>query len=127
MPKLKNPRHEAFCQEYQIDRNASQSYKRVYGCKIKVAETNGVRLLQNAQVKQRLSELQDRHIKKSEITVDWIEQKTKEIAEQGEQDSARLKALEMLGRARAMYTDKQKIEGDISIHKSIVDQIEEED
>ena len=52
MPKLKNPRHEAFCREYLIDLNQTQAYLRVYKStkSEKAARANSARLIVNDNV-----------------------------------------------------------------------------
>lgn len=66
MPKLKNLKHETFCQEYASTLNATESYKRVYGASQRVAEVNGSKLLSNTKLQQRFKELMELRLKRIE-------------------------------------------------------------
>ena len=66
MGKLKNAKHERFCQEYIIDLNATQAYIRV-GYSEKGAETASSRLLTNVKVQQRIAELKGKVGEKLEV------------------------------------------------------------
>lgn len=49
------PKQARFVDEYLLDLNATQAYKRVYGCSDAVANANGSRLLVNASVQAALA------------------------------------------------------------------------
>lgn len=58
---LKNPKHEAFCLHYAKTSNATESYKIAYNRNMSdnAAGSSARRLLQNAKIQERLSELCD--------------------------------------------------------------------
>ena len=58
MPPLANPKHEAFAQRVAKDGNATKAYQSVYTSARHAAETSASRLLKNAKVIARLTELQ---------------------------------------------------------------------
>ena len=64
-------RHEAFCEEYVKDRNATQAAIRA-GYSPKTAYSQGHRLLKNAEVAARISELQAEAAARNERDVDGI-------------------------------------------------------
>ena len=71
--KLKNLRHERFCQEYVKDHNGSEAYKRA-GYKINgnASRVNASRLLTNANVQNRIAELEEQIRERNEIETDEI-------------------------------------------------------
>lgn len=71
MPRLKNSKHETFCQEYMIDLNGARAYRRTYG-KVKGARVSASKLLSKANVAGRIVELKARRSKKLEITQDMV-------------------------------------------------------
>lgn len=73
-------KHLAFCREYLIDLNATRAYKTVYKCSVKVAEVNGCRLLRNAKVQKKLTELIQKRAKRTEITADEVLREVARIA-----------------------------------------------
>ena len=64
-------RYETFCQEYLKDRNATRAAKRA-GYSPKTAYSQGHRLLKNAEVACRVSELQAEAAARNERDVDGI-------------------------------------------------------
>lgn len=74
------PKREAFCEEYLIDLNATQAAIRA-GYSEKSAEVEGSRLLSNAKVKARVSELMAERSERVAITADYVLGSLKEVAE----------------------------------------------
>lgn len=70
-----NAKHERFCKEYVIDRNATQAYIRC-GYSSKGAGASGARLVKNAKVAARIAELESEVLtnltNKHEITQERI-------------------------------------------------------
>ncbi|MDR5867934.1 terminase small subunit [Halomonas koreensis] len=70
MSKLKNPRHEAFAQQYALTHNASEAYRQAFKAagRMKPADiaSSASRLLKNVNVASRVSELQEVVAKKAE-------------------------------------------------------------
>jgi len=85
MGKLKNSRHERFCHEYIKDGNATQAYLRV-GYSKNGARQSAQRLLTNADIQERIAELQHKSNEKCIIERDWIIQKLKRAVEYGAQE-----------------------------------------
>lgn len=81
MAKLKNEKHERFCNEYIKDLNATQSYMRTY--KVKKEETAkaaAARLLTNVNVQARIREIMARREKRTEITTDMVVKRLADLA-----------------------------------------------
>jgi hypothetical protein len=70
MGKLKNAKHELFCQEYLANElNATKAYQKVYNPKTG-ASASGARLLANVKITQRVEELKSKRSKKIEKSSD---------------------------------------------------------
>lgn len=54
-----NERQERFCQEYMIDKNATQAYIRAYGCSYNAAKVGACKLLTNPNIRQRIEQMRD--------------------------------------------------------------------
>lgn len=126
-----NSKHKAFCDDYLITLNATESYMKVYGCNYDVAKANGSRLLANANVKKYLDERMkakedNRIMKQDEILAILtsiargteqeedvsVTQVGKVIRfEKNPSNKDRMKALELLGKRYRLFTDK--VEADI--------------
>ncbi|RUR52707.1 terminase small subunit [Vreelandella populi] len=66
-------RQSRFVDEYLIDLNAAQAYQRAgYKAKGNAAETNAIRLLRNAQVKQAIQTRMSRRSERTQIDADYI-------------------------------------------------------
>lgn len=124
-------KQKAFCDYYIESLNATESYKRAYGCnKQATAETNASRLLSNAKVKnhidERLKEIDSKRIAKAEEVLAFLSSSLRgEVDEEvvtQESDGAggikpviirkqlsakdRIKAAELLGKRYALFTEK---------------------
>jgi len=121
MAPLNNQKHETFCQEYSVDKNATQAAIRS-GYSKKTAKSQGQRLLTNVDISQRIDELNTEHAEKILVTKESI---VKEL------DEARLIALtsDDLGRSQpsaaisasmgkaklfGLLEFKQKVEHDVT-------------
>lgn len=69
--KLKNSKHELFCQEYIIDLNASQAYLRA-GYKGNCPNARASELKANPSVQVRIQELLDERLTRTRITQDSV-------------------------------------------------------
>lgn len=68
------PKQERFCEEYLVDLNATQAYKRA-GYNVKTDATaaqSANRMLRNVKVQERISELRTQQSKRTEITADRV-------------------------------------------------------
>ena len=82
--KLKNDKHERFCQEYLIDLNRTQAAIRAKYSE-KTANEQGSRLLANVSIQERIAELQKERAERTEVTQDMV---IKELAIVGFSDLA---------------------------------------
>lgn len=71
MAKLKNVKHERFCQEYCKSHNVTQSYIKA-GYSKKTAQAASSRLLSQVIIEHRIEELEERVSKKLEISAENI-------------------------------------------------------
>lgn len=79
MAKLKGKR-ELFCREYIIDRNATQAAIRA-GYSKDTAHSQGPRLLEIVEVKERIEELDSGRMERLEIDADYVLRRHQEIDE----------------------------------------------
>lgn len=84
MAKLKNVKHERFCQEYIKDLNGYKSALRAKYSK-KTAKVQASQILTKLNVQERIAELQEKRSKRTEITQDKV---LKELALVGFSDFA---------------------------------------
>ena len=141
-------KQKQFCLEYLKDFNSTRAYKEVYkGCLQSTAERNGSRLLlKNAEVRAFIEEETERINNEKVCDIEEIRQLLTEIA-RGEttkgstmvieaigggmtkakevhkkpEDKDRLKALELLGKANNMFTDKVDLSASMDINVEIED------
>ena len=120
-----NPRQEQFCCEYAKSGNAGGSYQKVYGTtNSATAATNGNRLLKNADIQNRLKEIQDELASEKIMDAREIQERltaigrgqvTEEIILDGERIRKeatlkdQLKALEILCRIQSLFVDRKEI------------------
>jgi len=95
-------KQEKFCLEYLIDLNATQAALRA-GYSKKTATDIACENLGKPKISQRISELQAEIRDRTNITVDFVLNGIKDIAEQGKQENNRLKAFDLLGRHLGVY------------------------
>jgi phage terminase small subunit len=94
-------KHKAFCDEYLSNGlNATQAYKSVYKVNDKVAGASGVRLLENARVKEYLQiegekTAQKLQITKEELLIDLVDIKNNN---KGVRDAISMKAIELISK-----------------------------
>jgi phage terminase small subunit len=128
-----NAKHILFVNDYMISQNATESYQKVYECTDEAARKAGSRLLTNVDIKSEIVRRQEEVNKKIEkdtgISVQWVVDSFKTIAERCMQaephaydlegnvtewrfdSSGANKAVESIGKYLGMFTDKVKIEG----------------
>ncbi len=121
------PRQRAFVQEYQVDWNATQAAIRA-GYSPNGADVAGSRMLANVRVRRALDVAQGHRADKLDIQADDILEEVANIAfEYGGDTKSRLKALELLGKHRKLWTDKVEHSGPdggplqvcIEIHRTV--------
>lgn len=69
--KLKNAKHERFCQEYIIDLHGTKAYERTYG-KVKAPRVQASKLLSKANISARIAELKEIRSERTVITQDMV-------------------------------------------------------
>lgn len=69
-----------FCVYYSKSFNATQSYKKAYGCEYMTACANGPRMLENARVKDEIKRLKEERYSKAFLSEEDIFQKYMDIA-----------------------------------------------
>jgi len=121
------PMQEKFCREYIIDFNGKQSAIRA-GYSEKGADSKASQLLALVKVQERIAELQEARIKRSEINADYVLNTIKEVIDDGKQKvydkdgnevlqdkAAVLKGCELLGKHLAMWTDKKLVDSTVQV------------
>ena len=105
--KLKNDRHERFCQEYVIDLNATRAYRKVYKCSKDNARRAGSRLLKNEDVAKRVTCLQSKANTQTELTAKKVLEAYEKIAFAPKKARVsakdRLRALDSLGKHLGIF------------------------
>lgn len=101
-------RQNRFCEEYVIDLNATRAYREAYP-HVKsegTARSNSSRLLTNANIQNRISELQRERSERTGITADTVLKELEKIALTDTEISSKekMKALELLGKHLGMFT-----------------------
>lgn len=117
----------AFVQEYLVDFNATQAAIRA-GYSEKTAGKIGFENLQKPEIQAAIKDAMGDREKRTHITQDFVLSELYKIATQGADDgpesslkySNKLKALELLGKHMAMFTDKvdSKVDGVMRIELS---------
>lgn len=94
-------KHKAFCDEYLANgMNATQAYKSVYKVTDKVAGASGVRLLENANIKEYLQKERQELAKRLNITKEELLLDLQEIknSNKGIRDGIAMKAIEIINK-----------------------------
>lgn len=117
---LLKEKHEKFCQNYILHRNATRAAKDAGYSQVS-AHNTGSRLLQDTAVQERIEEL-TANMTTSIDVVDEIENQYNVARSQGQTTSA-LKALELLSRIRGNNIDADEITAD-SLEEEIIKAME---
>jgi len=110
MPKTKEltDKQQAFCREYVKDWNGKEAAIRA-GYAPKYADRQAYRLVENSRVKAEIGRLLAEIEQVSTVEVAEIVQELRRLAfikPQASNNTDKLRALELLGRYKAMFTDK---------------------
>ena len=95
-------KQKRFCQEYVIDLNATQAAIRA-GYSEDTADVQGSRLLGNVKVSEYISELQENKADELNITFNDMLRIELSIAQKGEKDSDKLKAVDQISKKLGFY------------------------
>jgi hypothetical protein len=114
MPALKNMRHERFIREYlKTDFNGAEAYRRVYPRhRPDIACVSACQLLRRPKVRERLQEVQEAIIKRSDITVDKIlteYEHARQLAIAQEKPEAMLNASEKKAKLVGLLVDRREV------------------
>lgn len=112
----------AFVQEYLVDFNATQAAIRA-GYSEKTAGKIGFENLQKPEIQAAIKDAMGDREKRTHINQDFVLSELYKIATQGADDgpesslkySNKLKALELLGKHMAMFTDRSEVTGTLSL------------
>ena len=112
----------AFAQEYLVDLNATQAAIRA-GYSQRRAGEIGYQVLQKTTVQEAIKAAMDERGDRTHITQDFVLAELYKIATQGADDgpesslkySNKLKALELLGKHMAMFTERSEVTGTLSL------------
>ena len=125
-----NDQQRRFVAEYIIDLNGKQAAIRA-GYSDKTAEVQASRLLSHVNVREAIDKAQIRREKRTNITADRVLQELADIGfdKEVERTTDRLKALELVGKHLAMFTDKIEMkatitESDVSLIEKVHKRLE---
>jgi len=133
MPVKLTPKREAFVQAYHRLGNQRKAYREAFDCENSsdaCVDVAACRLLQNAKVKLRLQELQEKASERNAITVDTQSKKLEKILKSASKDgqySAAVAAVMGQSKLHGLIIDKSKLSGDpdnpvvTEIRRTIVD------
>ena len=109
------PKQQRFVEEYLVDLNATQAATRA-GYSARTANEQGARLLAKASVSEAIEKAKAQRMERVQLTQDEVIDGLRREAKRegpGSSHSARVAAIELLGKHLAMFTDvevKQKRE-----------------
>ena len=113
MAKL-TPKQEKFCQLYIELGNASEAYRQAYDCsrmKTETINTKAKELRKQGPITARISELQDEHKERHDITVDDLIAELEEARQVAKQEAAAGAMVSAtMGKAKILGFDKQVVE-----------------
>lgn len=121
-----NPKQIIFIEEYITNgNNATLAYTKAgYKAKGNVATVNASRLLTNANIKAEIDKRLAKATAKFDITVESILMRLDAMADKTTaKDTDRIKALELLGKYRKLFTDRTELSGSIDVGVNIIDDI----
>ena len=126
MAKLTD-KQEAACQAYiECGGNQSEAYRQAYDCTNSKPETvwvNSCKLFSDANVMQRVIELQAAHAERHNVTVDTITKEldeAKNLAKETEQPAAMTGAIMGKAKIHGLVTDKKDVVVDAEIAFKVV-------
>lgn len=133
-----NAKHILFINDYMISHNATESYKKVYGCSDDAARKNGSRLLTNEDILSEIERLTKKVNEKVEkdtgISIQWVLESFKSIADRCMQSEPILdkfgnetgewkfdstganKAVESIGKYYGMFKEKIEHSGNVGVN-----------
>ena len=104
-------KQEAFCREFLVDLCGTRAAVRA-GYAESGARTEGARLLAKANIQAHIAELQAERSRRTDIKADDVLRRLAREADAGdlaEPNSARIRAIELLGKHVGMFVDRKQI------------------
>lgn len=110
-------KQQIFCKEYIVDLNAKQACIRA-GYSEKTAEQQASRLLSKVKVRNEVDRLKAERENRVKLTADKVLkdiERVRKKAEETDQFNVSLKASELQGKHLAMFTERQRLEGEVQM------------
>lgn len=108
--KQPSPKQRRFAIEYAIDHNATQAAIRA-GYSERSAHVAAARLLKNDKVAAIIEKEEAKHAKRSQMSADQVLAELAKIATSEKISSARVRALELLGKYHGLFVERVQHEG----------------
>ena len=113
MPALKNPRHELFVREYIKTGIAAKAYIKAFNPPNKqAARISASRLLTSANVNRRITELRERIMRRSDVTIEAIlseYEEARNLAKSQEKAAEMLAASEKKAKLVGLLVDRREV------------------
>lgn len=125
--KKLTPKQQRFVGEYLVDLNATQAAIRA-GYSSKTADKIGSELLGKTSISERIQKAMADREARTEITADYVLRRLREEAEltgEGSSHSARIRALELLGKHQGMFADRLRLDGSLDVNLGLASLLEE--
>lgn len=103
-------KQKLFVTEYIVSLNATDAAIKA-GYSQRTAMEQGYQLLQKTSVKEAIQEQMDARQQRTLVTADYVINMIRNVADNTEKDSDRLKACELLGKHLKLFTDKTEVTG----------------
>lgn len=104
------PKQKRFAAEYAVDHHATKAAIRA-GYSERSAHAAASRLLKNPNVQSVISTEEAKHAKRSQMSADQVLAELAKIASSEKISSARVRALELLGKYHGLFVDRVHHEG----------------
>ena len=102
------PKQRAFVNEYLVDMNSAAAYRRA-GYQGNNANVLGPRMLADVRIQDAIAKAQAERERASELNERWVLDQLRKKAENEEtNDSAAVRAIELIGKHRGMFIDRQE-------------------
>lgn len=107
-----NRRQQLFVENYAIDHNATQAAIRA-GYSAKTAYQQGHILLKHPEIRSQLVDHEQTVAGRLGLTLEWVLDRLQEKALHSEADRDQLKAIELIGKHLAAFTEKVEHSGSV--------------
>jgi phage terminase small subunit len=103
------PKQQRFVEEYLKDLNAAAAARRA-GYSSKTADRIGYQLLEKTRVSEAIIAAKAERARRCKLSADWVIRRLrKEATAKGENASARVRALELLGKHLGLFVDRHEV------------------